>query len=408
MKKIVIINHSDTKGGASVVSYRLMQALCARGVDARMVVTDKQTDSLRVSEAGTPGQCRRSFLKECLQIYTQNGFNRDDLFKISTGTYGLPIHKHPWVQDADAIILGWINQGTMSLDEIVKLHQMGKPIAWTLHDMWPVTGVCHHAGTCTRYMDSCGNCPLICGGKKAHDLSWRVFRHKSQVYDQVPIDFVAISHWMAEKCAASALTANQRITVIPNAFPIDDYSTIPTVSRGQLGLPPVLPLVVMGAARLDDPVKDLPLAVETLNAVADSGVRCAAVFYGEIRDSHALDGLKVPYVSLGTINMRQVAQIYTHAAVVLSTSRYETLPGTLIEGMAGGAVPVATSSGGQPDIIDHGVNGYLAQSRDPRELADLIVRAIGAPFGRSAQHASVVAKFSSYAVADKYIRLFNL
>ena len=39
--KIVIINHSDTLGGASVVSYRLMKALRAMGVDASMLVSHK-------------------------------------------------------------------------------------------------------------------------------------------------------------------------------------------------------------------------------------------------------------------------------------------------------------------------------------------------------------------------------
>lgn len=44
MKKVVLINHSDTRGGASVVTYRLMQALSRAGVDARMIVMHKGTD----------------------------------------------------------------------------------------------------------------------------------------------------------------------------------------------------------------------------------------------------------------------------------------------------------------------------------------------------------------------------
>lgn len=408
MKKVVIINHSDTKGGASVVSYRLMQALCARGIDARMVVMDKQTDSLRVSEAGTPMSRRLAFLRECLQIYTHNGFDRRDLFKVSTGTYGQPLHSHPWVQDADAVILGWVNQGMMSLDEIERIHRMGKRVAWTLHDMWVATGVCHHAGTCTRYAEACGNCPFLCGGKRTNDLSRRIYGRKRTLYSHVPIDFVAVSRWLAGKCAVSALTADQRVTVIPNAFPVGDYSVTPTLTRGQLGLPPVPPLVVMGAARLDDPIKDLPLAVATLNALHDKGVRCAAVFYGAIRDPHALDGLRLPHVALGTVEQNKVAQIHAHAAVVLSTSLYETLPGTLIEGMAAGATPVATGLGGQTDIIEHGVNGYLARTREPEEIAGYIEQALNAPFDRRAQHDSVARRFSADAVAEQYIRLLNL
>ena len=39
--KIVILNTSDSKGGAAIVSLRLMRALCAAGMDARMLVVDR-------------------------------------------------------------------------------------------------------------------------------------------------------------------------------------------------------------------------------------------------------------------------------------------------------------------------------------------------------------------------------
>ena len=42
--KLVLINHSDTIGGASVVTYRLLKALQAEGVDASMLVVHKATD----------------------------------------------------------------------------------------------------------------------------------------------------------------------------------------------------------------------------------------------------------------------------------------------------------------------------------------------------------------------------
>lgn len=43
--KIVIVNKSDSTGGAAVVSFRLMMALRSIGADARMLVAEKLTDS---------------------------------------------------------------------------------------------------------------------------------------------------------------------------------------------------------------------------------------------------------------------------------------------------------------------------------------------------------------------------
>ncbi len=50
--KVVIINKSDSTGGAAVVSFRLMNALRTAGVDARMLVAEKLTDSPFVEAAG--------------------------------------------------------------------------------------------------------------------------------------------------------------------------------------------------------------------------------------------------------------------------------------------------------------------------------------------------------------------
>ena len=42
--KITLVNHSDIVGGASMVSLRLLDALRAQGIDARMIV--KQAKAL--------------------------------------------------------------------------------------------------------------------------------------------------------------------------------------------------------------------------------------------------------------------------------------------------------------------------------------------------------------------------
>lgn len=404
MKKVVFINHSDTRGGASVVTYRLMKALRANGVDARMIVMHKASGNTHVDVAEPAWRRKAAFLAEHAEIFARNGFSRENLFRISTARFGMPLHDHPWVREADAVGLAWINQGMLSLKEIERIAALGKPVVWTMHDMWNLTGVCHHAGECMRWTEECGNCPLIWNGRLTSDLSTAVFRRKKALYGRVPLRFVAVSSWLADKCRRSALLAGADLHVIPNAFPVDDFRTSTTVSRMDLGLPESGPLIVMGAARLDDPVKNLPLAVETLNAVSAPGAK--AVFYGDIRNPEILSSLKMPHVWLGTIaDRRRLAAIYARASVVLSTSLYETLPGTLIEGMAAGAVPVTTGRGGQRDIVDHGTTGFIADSDDPALLASYIDRALTAPPSRESLHRAVAEKFSADAVAKKYIEI---
>lgn len=407
--KIAIINHSDSRGGASVVSLRLMDALAAEGAEVSMLVTHKATGRADVVEAASPARCRLPFLAEHARIFVGNGFTRRDLFAVSIATDGLPLASHPAVRDADVVMLNWVNQGMLALGEIAKMARAGKKIIWTMHDMWNATGVCHHAGTCTRYTlaPGCGNCPLLHGKGGGHDLSRRTWNRKKALYDTAGIHFVAVSTWLAAKCAESPLMAGCRVSVIPNAFPVDEFYIDPRRSRAEMGLPDGKKLIVTGAARLDDPVKGLPLAVDALNRLADGGRTDAhAVFFGAIRDPHALDGLRLPYTAIGPVADKDfLHELYAQSTAVLSSSLYETLPGTLIEGQAAGCFPVSFGEGGQADIIDHGATGYIARYRDTADLAAGLGMALDGDFDPQALRDSVESRFGARAVARKYLEL---
>lgn len=406
--KIVIINHSDVRGGASVVSYRLMKALQSEGADVKMLVTHKATGDPAVVVAASPLRARLPFLEEHLKIFLANGLDRATLFKISTGSDGLPLDRHPLVREADVVMLNWVNQGMLSLKSIRRMAKMGKRIIWTMHDMWNLTGVCHHAGCCRHYLRQCGKCPLICTGHRANDLSHRVWLKKNRLYSGSNIQFVAVSNWLAALAAKSELMRDCDVCVIPNAFPIEDFCRESEYSRSELGLPSGIPLVVMGAARLDDPVKNLPRAIEALNILHHKGLKAHAVFFGAIRRPQLLDSLELPYTFSGTISdPGRLQALMHHAAAVLSSSDYETLPGTLIEGQAAGAVPVSFRDGGQSDIIDHLSTGYIARSGDCTDLAAGLEWALTQPHDPALLFDSVRRRFSARAVARRYLQLIS-
>ncbi|MCH5220368.1 MAG: glycosyltransferase [Muribaculaceae bacterium] len=406
--KITLINHSDTRGGASIVTYRLMNALRREGVDARMVVVHKATEALCVAEATTKPRVKAAFIAEHVDILLNNGFNRNSLFKISTGRFGLPVWRHPWVLEADVVVVNWVNQGMMSLKGVKRLSAR-KPLIWIMHDMWNMTGVCHYAADCTAYLTGCRDCPVVGRGRLAH----KVFKDKERLYRKADIAFVAVSKRLAELCEHSTLMSKCDIRVIPNALPIEQFGVTPSLTREKLGLPERQRLIVMGAARLDDAVKNLPLAIEALNNVTTPDV--TVVFYGDIRNPELLAALRLPYVNLGHLSkVEDIQSVMAHASVVLSTSVWETLPTTLAEGIATGATGVATTNGGQSDIIDEGVTGFLVnvEGKEPTEAAkhigDALDRALELPFDietRQMRHRLMAQRFSPSAIARKYISL---
>lgn len=409
--KVVIVNHSDIRGGASTVSVRLLQALVGAGVDARMIVGKAEgAPDPNICQIGGNLRSRVCFLAECAEIFASDGFSRKNLFKLSTGRFGMPLHRHPWIRQADVVVLNWVNQGMLSLNEIRRIGAGGKALVWVMHDMWNMTGVCHHAAGCRNFHGRCGDCPLLGFCRGPRDLSFSVHRHKSRLYSSTPIHFVAVSDWLRRMASDSSLLKDMDVRTIHNPFPTDSYSISPSLSRSQLGLPDGPKLVTMCAARLDDPIKNLPAAVEAFNNIADSGAHpdIHAVFVGDIRDASALDSLHLPFTWLGTVSdPARLADIYASSFAVLSSSDYESLPTTLVEGLGAGALAVSFGGDGRDDIISHLSNGYLARHGDTRDLADGIVWARSCGISRIALHDSADIRFSSAVIARKYISLFN-
>ncbi len=409
--RVALVCNSDLMGGAAVVTHRLMRGLRNAGVDARMIVYTKlSADDENITIVGSRFHRGWLFLKERLRIFIANGFNRENLFKVSIATNGFPLHRHRWIKDADVVALNWINQGLLSLDGIAKIANLGKPIVWTMHDMWNLTGICHHAHSCTGYLKECGACPLL-KGHDTKDLSHKIWLRKKHLYSTTPIKFVAVSNWLAEKCRESSLMHDLDVSVIPNSFPTSTFYTAPHATP-QWHVGYKRNVIVMGAARLDDPIKGLSIAVQALNIIFNARPDIAnstmVVFFGDLRDASQLDSLNVSHVHLGRINdPRQIREIYASSRIVLSTSLYETLPGTLIEGQAAGCTPVSFGRGGQSDIIEHKKTGYIAKYMSPQSIADGIIWAIENPLDREMLRKSVMDKFDEKIIVAQYIKLFN-
>jgi glycosyltransferase involved in cell wall biosynthesis len=203
------------------------------------------------------------------------------------------------------------------------------------------------------------------------------------------------------------------VEVIPNAFPFPEQKPEP---RGGEEI-----RIIFGAARLDDTVKGLPILIEATRQFAERYPELAnharLITFGGVKNPEALSGFAIKHTHLGIIKgEHNVRNLYSGCDIVVSTSLYETLPGTLVEGQAYGCVPVAFNRGGQPDIIDHLKTGYLAAWSDNiteagQRIADGIAWASETLQNDSdileRMDHSARSRFSCESVANRYISLFN-
>ena len=413
--RVLIVNTSERTGGAAVAANRLMDALNNNGVKAKMLVMKKETDNITVVGLKDGWRQRWHFLWERFTIYCHLRFHRGNLFQIDTANAGTDITKLPEFQEADVIHLSWINQGFLSLSGIRRIIASGKPVVWTMHDMWPFTGICHYAGECDRYKDSCGRCPLLWGGGSARDLSHRVFLRKKHLYEGAPrITFVSCSDWLAATARESRLLEGKQIYSIPNPIDTRLYAPATTaLARTRLALPLGKTLLLFAAFRVTNKIKGIDYLVEALTRLTkehpDIASNMALVAVG--KDSDALRSLlPVKVYPMGYVsNERRMIDIYNACNLFLTPTLQDNLPNTVMEAMACGVPCVAFRVGGLPQMIDHLDNGYLAAERDAADFAEGIMwslRPDNYERLRTAARQKVTSTFSDAVIARRFSDLY--
>jgi glycosyltransferase involved in cell wall biosynthesis len=410
--KILLLNTSERTGGAAIAANRLMKALIHNGIETKLLVLEKQSDDENVISVQTSVikkyYSKFTFLWERLVIFFCNGFNRKDLFKVSIANTGFDVSGHPLVKAADIIHIHWINQGFLSLSDIKKLTRLGKPIVWTMHDMWPCTGICHYAWQCENFMETCGQCPFL-ASNKTNDLSNRVFKKKLFISES-NIHLVAVSSWLKNKAIKSLIIKELNISVIPNGIDMDLFSEMDKQQmRNKYSLPLSKKIIVMGAARIDDPIKGFEYLQQALLLLNEKRDDLFLILIGKIKNDAFLSEIPVEYLATGLVsNPETIAQLYASADVTVVSSYYETFGQTLIESMSCGCPVVSFNNSGQTDIIDHMINGYLAQYQDTEDLANGIVWALENNESLSMKAVEKVKNnYANKIVAQRYVELYN-
>ena len=93
--RVLIVNTSERTGGAAVAANRLMKALINHGVKAKMLVRDKESDSLTVVGLPKSLMLHWRFLWERLVIFVRSRFSKKHLFEIDLANTGSDITRFP-------------------------------------------------------------------------------------------------------------------------------------------------------------------------------------------------------------------------------------------------------------------------------------------------------------------------
>jgi GT2 family glycosyltransferase/Flp pilus assembly protein TadD/glycosyltransferase involved in cell wall biosynthesis len=423
--KIVHICTHDF-GGAGKAAYRLHKGLQPISVASTMLVVNKKSGdpSVKVFPVQYLGSMTQglniSYHESPLWLQQMHRWetelakypNRPAGLEIFSGELSnIQLEQIQEIKDADIINLHWV-AGT--LDYITApLALKDKQIVWTLHDMNPFTGGCHYSGTCEKYKERCGACPQL-GSTIEDDLSRKIWNKKHYAFQNLDINIVTPSKWLAKCATQSSLLSGFSVTVIPNGFPLDIFKPYPkTEIRKALSIPVSARVILFGADSIVNSRKGFVYLLEALKGLPSIKENVTVVLtFGNLPKGIKIN-TKHTIHSLGSItDENKLALVYSAADVFVIPSLEDNLPNTVVEAMACGVPVVGFEVGGIPDMIDHKKNGYLAKPKDIDDLLEGIKWALFSADGDTNISAlcreKAGKKFALEAQANAYKELYDL
>lgn len=226
---------------------------------------------------------------------------------------------------------------------------------------------------------------------------------------------VCVSAAQAEKVRRAGVPRH-KVTVIANAIRPERFAEPQPEHQERLrSLFRKAPRLIVGAAGRLSPEKGFDVLVDAATQVVGRDRSVGFVLFGEgpMRNSLTSQirsrGLDQGFVLAG---FRDDLDCYLpYLDLVVLPSFTEGLPNVALEAFAAGVPVVATAVGGTPEVVKHGVNGYLVPPGDPDALAHRIVEVLADKVTRSVfgsrGRAWVSERFSFASQALSYQRLFE-
>lgn len=413
--KIVHINKSDIRGGAAIAASRIVEALISSGIDAKLLVAEnigtKDYVQSVIKNRFDNIKLFVNFLYD-LAYFIPIEKEKKNRFAFSLSKKGFNLSTNKAIAEADIIHLHWFNQGFLSLKGLEKILSLGKPVVWTLHDMWAFTGGCHYSAGCTNYEKKCGQCPMLLEPRD-NDISNIQHLQKEKIYKNSNLTFVTCSNWLQGLAENATLASSHTVKTIHNPIDTSIYKPFDRIeARKKLGLPLDKKIILFGAANIADPRKGIKLLVYALKDLSDKDYNdeIELVLFGKM-NAELESELPFPAITMNYIHKTEkLVNLYNAADLFVLPSLQDNLPNTVVESMACGTPVVAFRVGGVPEMVPHGTGGYLASLGDAQGLSkgiDYVLTNVDTIDFRKNAREKVLEKFEPKQIAQEYIELYK-
>ncbi|EGO62244.1 glycosyltransferase [Acetonema longum] len=405
--KISLFSTNDA-GGAGKAALRLNRSLNIAGENSTLFVKWKNAESANVMQLNSAEIVNRVFDKTVIKHFFNNVYEGNTICSAMYPSVGF--NYLTLLRDTNIVNLHWIST-FVSVEAIAKIHQMGKPIVWTLHDQNPMTGGCHYTHGCEKYKIDCSDCPQL--KENQYNITKSMLETKIK-YLPKDIIIVTPSRWMADCARESTVFRSNRIEVIPNSIETELYKPMSkTYAKMQLDIPVTAKVILFGAYDLKEKRKGLEQLIQAIQYLMQDtegrklieDKQLYILTFGQ--PSTLLTQLGIPYKTLSYIHEdERLALAYSAADVLALPSLEDNLPNLILESMACGTPVVAFKTGGMPDIIKDGDNGFLVPLNDAKGFATQIMAVFSGPPMNDNCRRLIVDHYRLDIQASRYQQLF--
>lgn len=386
---------------------RLHLALRAAGIESTVL-------SAKPSSASRPPEHVLQFKRTLLERGVDRGLREASRFLGLSQAPDLSGHRliqHPAYQAADILHIHsfFVFFSYLWLPRLTR----HKPAILTLCDMWPYTGHCQYSYDCDRWKTGCGHCPYPDGypaiQRDGTALEWKL---KQWAFQRSNLVVVTKSRWATEQVQQSMLSHFPHHRIYNGVDTQIFYPRDRQSCRQSLGLPLDRNILLFSASNLNNPRKGGDLLLQAIRELPQSvTANLLLLTLGHGGESLA-QAVGIETVNLGYISDEQrLAHCYAAADLFLFPTRNELLGNVALESLACGTPVVAFKVGGVPDVVQHGLTGYLAEPENASDLCRGIQQLLTQPqlhqnMSRNGPE-RVKQDFSLEVAVQKYTNLYH-
>jgi glycosyltransferase involved in cell wall biosynthesis len=249
---------------------------------------------------------------------------------------------------------------------------------------------------------------VYCHGSDVSEVSMRSGRHRALagfLFRRADLLIVNSGHTAAVVAANFGISGAKVIQLSPG-IDTDIFRADPAASRD--------PASVVFVGRLD-PNKGIDVLIDAVATIGNDAINLSVIGTGPERErlEQRARRLGVSAQFLGGLLPAEVAGRMSCATVLAVPSQVaEGLGLVALEGMASGAMVVASATGGLAESVEPGVNGWLVPRGDASALAAAITEALAAGNGEAGHEirknaAARAAEHDVYEMGRRAVALYS-